>query len=364
MAKGIVKGTITDTIDSAFYPVDSSGNPLSPGVYSASGVKIGDNVGEYVTSYYKTVQTDDGQNTYLVRETQITDPFYTWEQIDGKWKITWYNQEIGWNDNDSTTGTPWNGTVYVKAKEDYLGGNLIETNDSADIEPTGIKLIIEGNPEENWRPLEGMPHVGLPDPRVNVHNLETDENETTWTVYKGTSITPKEQLEALWNAIPIEEVVNASENGQHKRTTGASANVGTAGAGETFTLGSLMSEVAPSFDIDSLINQITASNSSASQEFTYSAYGHESGKITVKVERTVGDQTPATHTANTIGTPTEQYKVTFTYKPYTEAERMNGRVKDPNDPNHHNGSNGRGTEETGEIKSENIHTINVCSPAN
>ena len=38
---------------------------------------------------------------------------------------------------------------------------------------------------------------------------------------------------------------------------------------------------------------------------------------------------------------------------------MNGRVKDPNDPNHHNGSNGRGTEETGEIKSENIHTINV-----
>ena len=220
-------------------------------------------------------------------------------------------------------------------------------------------MVINGTPESTWRSLNGMTPIELPVPRVNVHNLETKEHSTTWTVYKGTSVTPGDQIKSLWNAIPIEEVVNASENGEHKITTGASANVGTTGTGETFTLGSLMSQVAPGFDIDSLINQITTSKSSASQDFVYTAYGHESGKITVKVERTVGNQTPGTHTADTVGAPVEQYKVTFTYKPYTETERMNGKVKNPSDTNHHNGNNGRGTEETGTITSTNTHIINV-----
>ena len=348
ITEGLVRATITDTIDNAFYPVDAQGNPLTAGVYSASDTLI------------QNARISDYVSNGKPLPAHQNDAFYTLEQVGDEWKITWYNQEIGWDDNDSTTGNPWKGTVYVKSKEDYLGGNLIETNDgNAQIEPTGIKLVINGTPETNWRPLEDMPKIDLPVPRVNVHNLETKQNNTTFTVYKGTTVTPKEQLEALWNNIPIEEVVSASENDEHKRTTGASANVGKAGEGETFTVGSLMSEVAPSFDIDLLINQLTVSQASASQEFTYSAYDHESGKITVKVERVIGNQTPAEHTADTVGSPVEQYKVTFTYKPYTETERMNGKVKDQTDTDHHNGLNGRGTEETGEIKSENTHTINV-----
>ena len=348
MAKGLVRGTVTDTIDKGFYPVDVLGNPLSAGVYNANGTRIQN---ARITDYVSNGKpTNAHQN----------DVFYTWEQVGDEWKITWYNQEIGWNDNNNTTGNPWTGTVYVKAKEDYLGGNLIETNDgNAQIEPTGLKLVINGTPETEWRSLEKMNAIDLPVPRVNVHNLETNENSTTFTVYKGTSVTPKEQLEALWNNISIEEVVNASEDGQHKRTIGATANVGNEGTGETFTLSSLMSEVAPGFNIDTLIDQITAVNASASQEFIYTAYGHESGKITIKVERTLGNQNAETHTADTVGTPVEKYKVTFTYKPYTEVERMNGKVKDPTDKDHHNGTNGRGAEETGEIKSENTHTINV-----
>ena len=348
MAEGLVRGTVTDTIDKGFYPVDAQGNPLSAGVYRANGTRIQNaQISNYVSNGKPTAAHQN-------------EVFYTWEQVGDEWKITWYNQEIGWDDNNASTGNPWTGTVYVKAKEDYLGGNLIETNDgNAQIEPTGIKLVINGTPESSWRPLENMTPIDLPVPRVNVHNLETKENSTTWTVYKGTSVTPKDQIKALWDAIPIEEVVSASEEGQHKRTTGASANVGTAGAGETFTLGSLMLEVAPTFNIDNLINQITATKNSASQEFTYSAYGHESGKITVKVERTVGNQTPAAHTADTVGSPVEQYKVTFTYKPYTETERMNGKVKDPTDADNHNGPAGRGEEETGTITSTNTHTINV-----
>ena len=347
MAKGLVKGKITDTIDKGFYPVGSNGDPITAGVYNASGKLINLDISSYVSN---------GKPSSWHQN----EMFYTWEQVGDEWKITWYNQEIGWDDNNTSSGNPWAGTIYVKAKEDYLGGNLIETNDShAQIEPTGIKLVINGTPETNWRPLENMTPIDLPVPRVNVHNLETKQNNTEWTVYKGTSITPKEQLEALWNAIPIEEVVSATEDNAHKITTGSGANVGTSGTGETLTLGSLMSEVDPSFNIDTLINQISTTKTSASTEFTYTAYGHESGKITVTVERTAGEQTPATHTADIVGASVEQYKVTFEYKPYTEVERMNGKVKDPTDTDHHNGSNGRGAEETGSIKSENTHTINV-----
>ena len=355
MAEGLVRGTVSDTIDKGFYPVDAQGNPLSAGVYK-NGTRIQNaQISDYVS----------GGKPTAAHQNEV---FYTWEQIGDEWKITWYNQEIGWDDNDSTTGNPWTGTVYVKAKEDYLGGNLIETNDgNAQIEPTGIKLVINGTPESNWRPLEDMSKIDLPIPRVNVHNLETKENSTTWTVYKGTSVTPKEQLEALWDAIPIEEVVSSSENGQHKKTTGAAANVGTAGNGETFTLGSLMAEVAPDFNIDSLIDQITSTKNSASTSFEYAAYGHKSGTITVKVERTVGNKTPAEHTADTVGSPVEQYKVTFTYQPYAENQRHSlisegwseAEQQDFEKNGYHNGPNGRGTEETGEIKSENTHTINV-----
>ena len=348
MTKGLVRGKITDTIDKGFYPVDVQGNPISTGVYSADGTRIsGVQISDYVSNGKPTTAHQN-------------EAFYTWEQVGDEWKITWYNQEIGWDDNDTTTGNPWTGTVYVKAKEDYLGGNLIETNDGhAQIEPTGLKMVIDGTPEANWRPLEGMTPIDLPVPRVNVHNLETKENSTTWTVYKGTTVTPGVQIRALWNSIPIEEVVSSTKDNAHKITTGSAANVGTAGTGETFSLGDLMSEVAPSFNVDTLINQITESKNSASQEFNYTAYGHESGKITVNVERIKGNQTPAVHTAETVGTEVEQYKVIFTYKPYTETERMDGKVKEPSDTEHHNGEAGRGAEETGTMTSTNTHTINV-----
>lgn len=357
MAKGFVKGTITDTVDKAFYPVDANGKPLSAGVYNTNGFINGAEISDYVS----------GGNPTAAHK---YDEFYTVEQVGDNWKITWYNQKIGWDDGLAETGNPWNGTFYVKAKEDYLGGNLIETNTDAKIKPTGLKLIIDHQEEENWRDLEGMPEIGYPVPRVNVHNLETDGHTTTWTVYKGTSISPKDQLRALWDQIPIEEVVSATENNAHKVTTGQAANVGSAGQGETFPLGSLMAEVAPDFDINSLIGQITASNASVSEGFDYNAYGHESGRITVTVERTKGNKTPEEHTADTVGQEVEQYKITFTYKPYTEAERRQKLIDADelddagiNENDYHNGPNGRGREENGTITSTNTHTINVYEKA-
>ena len=347
MAKGLVRGTITDTIDSAFYPVDADGNPLTAGVYNSIGGKInGAQVGSYTSS----------------------DPYYTWEQVGDNWKITWYNQEIGWDDDDLRTGEPWNGTVYVKAKEDYLGGNLISTNDgNATIEPTGIKLVINGAPETNWRPLQWDDPIKLPVPRVNVHSLESDGNSTTWTVYRDTSVTPKEQIKALWENVPIEEVVSETVNHNHKVRTQNGQNVGTNGDGETFKLKDLLDEMGIHFDIDSLIDRLGsgANASVTSAPITYTAYGHESGAITVKLERTAGTKPVTEHGADVVtgGGPSEQYKLTVTYQPYSETVRDGVIVSKPESgyedhTNHHNGSGERG-DEAGPITSTNTHTINV-----
>lgn len=301
------------------------------------------------------------------------EAFYTWEQVGDEWKITWYNQSIGWDDNDATTGEPWTGTVYVKAKEDYLGGNLIATNDgNAQVEPTGIKLVIDGEAEDHWRPLDGMTPVDLPVPRVNVHNLESGSNSTTWTVYKDTTVTPADQIRALWNNIPIEEVVSSTDGGNHKVTTGASANVGTSGTGETFKLADLLTEFdcktvnGVAFNIDTLINSLGsgASASVTSDPIIYNAYGHESGTITATLKREAGNAALTQHNADTVGTPAEKYSLTVTYQPYSESVREEKIVTNQesgytDNTDHHNGSAGRGTEETGTITSNNTHTINV-----
>ena len=75
MAEGLVRGKITDTIDSAFYPVDINGNPLSAGVYNASGKIDGVQIGDYVTGGKPTTAHAD-------------EAFYTWEQVGDEWLIT------------------------------------------------------------------------------------------------------------------------------------------------------------------------------------------------------------------------------------------------------------------------------------
>ena len=211
-----------------------------------------------------------------------------------------------------------------------------------------------------------MTPVDLPVPRVNVHNLETDGNETTWTVYKGTSVTPKDQIVALWNAIPVEEVVSETAGGNHKVTTGQTANVGTNGEGETFKLADLLTELGSTFDINSLIDNLgTGENATVTSDpISYTAYGHESGTITVTLKREVGTAAVTQHNAESVGSRVEKYSLTVTYQPYSENVReskiaTNQESGYTDNANHHNGQAGRGAEETGTMTSTNAHTINV-----
>ena len=88
-------GSVSDTIDPAFYPVAKDGTPLQAGV-------------QY---------EDENGHAYTLAK-------------DGEtWTVNWNDQSFGWAYNDMGGKQPgWRGTIYVKAKENFLGGNAIKTN--------------------------------------------------------------------------------------------------------------------------------------------------------------------------------------------------------------------------------------------
>ena len=199
LKKAIVKGDIVDSISEAFYPIDlKDGSPLAAGnVIDLYGEKIAD-------SEANLTATQKAAGYGIVR----------YDNQTGIYTIKWSEQEFTWD--------PWHGTVYVKAKEDLLGGNAVNTNSSgAKVEATHYKAEGSGV----WVPLKAMVEEGgngyvetydkiinLPSPKVNVNELAFNGNETTWTVYLGTEVDPKEELKRLYDAIKVSEVVTQAND--------------------------------------------------------------------------------------------------------------------------------------------------------
>lgn len=86
---GFTNATVTDVIDPAFIVTDELGNPLPDGTVFDGGV----------------LTTD----------------------ADGNQKIVWTAQDIPY-DKDHPNQPTWSKTIYVKAKEEFIGGNDITTN--------------------------------------------------------------------------------------------------------------------------------------------------------------------------------------------------------------------------------------------
>ena len=99
MEEASVNTDITDTVGEAFYLVDkNTGLPLSKG----DMLDINGNI-----------TTDPDEAAGIVQE-------------DGR-TVKWIDQSV-----DGSNG--WHGTIYVKAKEDLIGGNAVKTNEEARIE--------------------------------------------------------------------------------------------------------------------------------------------------------------------------------------------------------------------------------------
>ena len=343
-------GSMTDTVDPAFYPVDINGSPISEGIYAADG------------SVLMNVPTDNSA-------------YYVWENNNGTWTITWYNQAFAWAEGD-TPG--WQKDFYIKAKEDFLGGNLISTNTGNNNGLTSSSYL---KADTSTTPLS-TPVTGNFDyaPIVNVDELHMEGNNTEWTVYLGTEVNPAEQIMYLLNQIPVKQVVRPGGTddagiymtgaGQmyYPHDSSAVDNVDEAapgkGASQTlplshyvdFTSANITQALQDALTQLGQVDEVTVGN------IIYSEYGHAAGIFTITVKKDVNseaaaDGAPASHETKLVGDEVEKYTLTVKYTPYTEGAATTYEHTVPG------GSSGQVTNGSGqnEVKSVNSHVINVIA---
>ena len=191
IAEATVVGKVEDTIDECFYPVDRDGNAIPEGSYIDTSGKVIAEPGDKETMPYGKI-----------------------EKSGDNYKVTWYNQDISWDG--------WHGRIYVKSKEDYLGGNAINTNKGeAVITPEKFYVSLDSNtgkPNTVTLPAnKAEMTVSLPTPYVNVDELALSQEKTEWTVYLGDTVDPLTHLKGFYDDIKVLEVVTES-SGDHVKT--------------------------------------------------------------------------------------------------------------------------------------------------
>ncbi|MBQ9662950.1 MAG: LPXTG cell wall anchor domain-containing protein, partial [Oscillospiraceae bacterium] len=327
-----LKGQVTDVIDSAFYPVTSDGTPLADGDWITLN-------GEKVAAENKNaagqVKYDSGSNI---------------------WSVCWKDQQFDWPTKDSAgniTGSGWKGVLYVKAKENFLGGNAISTN-AAGSEIKAEKYISRTGSEMN---LTDEHSTDLLTPHVNVDELALTEANTEWTVYLGTEVNPKDQLKKLLRGIDIRKVVSGDTN--EMITSKDQMLAGTSVSSKTMKLTEYLG-----LDTDDKINAlITELLSSGSKTFQYNsstmttAYGHGYvGDIVVSLENTTGCYSKDNHATEEVGTDAE-FTLKVEYIPKDQATR-NVELS-ITDGDYHTTAGGSAGDATGTMTSVNTHKIIV-----
>ena len=281
---------------------------------------------------------------------------------DGTYYIRWQNQTI------SSSG--WKGTFYVKAKEDFIGGNAIDTNKDAYVTVNDATMEMDT-------------------PTVNVHLLELNQNSSQLTVYLGDTInggnsSPRDVLRDFYNQIGFGKIQDESQITYLEMLNRLEPDSSTADGLERnffflkYALG--YQDTDGNWIPRILTNDEWATlESGGSLTFPYvyddaSSHGNV-GQFIVTLNKTGG--TYDEHTADSAcqpggmpltedcTDPAETYTLTVTYTAYELGEQ--GRPQ----TNVNNGTGSPGTEVTKEAKglnngqgiitSENIHEVHVIS---
>ena len=344
MVDAAVQGDVTDTIGQAFYPVDKmTGRPLTAG---------------NMIDLEGNITTDSSKPHGIV----------TYDAAKAEFGVKWETQTFTWDG--------WHGTVYVKAKEDLLGGNAVKTNDGDAIFEAKTYKTGEDKPAVpladkkyiNDDPTQGEdPHYARflyrESPRVNVNELTFTMNDTDWTVYLGTEVDPKEQLKRLWENIYVEEVIRKNHgvdiDGNNMPETGSASDDNTwypveidsigddresvgIGDKETFAMNDLIRALAeipgknyawwnysshePKWDV--FLAQVLTTEGIVIDYDVYSLNGNDSSTIKITLDKAIlpGEETDlinhsphATTAVNTTDTDDEGQDVDVSAEKYTLA---------------------------------------------
>ena len=112
---------------------------------------------------------------------------------NNKWNVSWGSNTNNGRDRLYYDHPGWEGTFYVKAKEDFIGGNAIDTNKSASVTVHGAVKEFEI-------------------PTVNVRLLDMNEHSSETTVYLGDLVNGKEHhpvssLMEFWDSTTVTKLI-------------------------------------------------------------------------------------------------------------------------------------------------------------
>ena len=287
--------SIVDVIDARFELTEDSVNNLAQKEIAG---KIGTvtKVNELNTEI--TWKDDKDKDKEVGKVTIVKNP-------DGTTTITWTGAaaKIGNKAATEEADRGWHASLQVKAKDDFIGGNMIPTNGTA----SGIYL-------------NGGGVKKFDQPSVNVRLLDLTIDSKNTTVFKGDPISAQNFRNELAETIGVVEL-----DGKTKTVTGVTPLDPTG----KVKLPELMDD-----DIQKLVtSKKLVIGEKQDYKYTYPGSADAVGYFTYTYELVKGNNA-GEHTATTDGDEVEKYQLTVTYHPYSISDRKSilseTGIKDPN----------------------------------
>lgn len=286
--------SIVDVIDARFELTEDSVNNLAQKVIAGKKGKVNNSKTEIIWK--------DDENNEVGKVTIVKD------QKNGTTTITWTGAaaKIGNAAATAEADKGWKASFQVKAKDDFIGGNMIPTN-GAD---SGIYL-------------NGGGVKKFEQPSVNVRLLNLAIGSKNTTVFKGDPISAQNFRNELAETIGVVEL-----DGKTKTVTGVTP-LDTTGK---VKLPELMDD-----DIQKLAtSKKLVIGEKQDYKYTYPGSADAAdavGYFTYTYELVKGNNA-GEHTATTVGDEVEKYQLTVTYHPYSISDRKSilseTGIKDPN----------------------------------
>ena len=291
---------IVDTIDPRFELTKNGLNQL------ANNCHLGE----------ETIETKDGSTEIIWKDSKTKEELGKVTIIknsNGSTTITWTGgaAKIGNKEATETKDQGWKASFQIKAKDDFIGGNMVPTN-GAD---SGIYLD-----NESTRFFD--------QPSVNVKLLSLSIGNDETTVFKGESIDPSGYANELAKTLKVVEL-----DGKTTTITGMNPVTGE-GDSKTPTFPTLMGDQKKELTEKGTITLDTNKDGSHQYEYTYPGTNEPVGYFTYtyKLSDNPGGNM-GVHEASTVGKAVEKYELEVTYYPYSKDTRKGmdalNNVKEP-----------------------------------
>ena len=280
---------IVDTIDPRFELTEVGLNQLANNCHLGKGTIIKNSDGsKEITWKDSKTQEELGKVTII-------------KNSDGSTTITWTGgaAKIGNKEATETKDQGWKASFQIKAKDDFIGGNMVPTN-GAD---SGIYLD-----NESTRFFD--------QPSVNVKLLSLSIGNDETTVFKGESIDPSGYANELAKTLKVVEL-----DGKTTTITGMNPVTGE-GDSKTPTFPTLMGDQKKELTEKGTITLDTNKDGSHQYEYTYPGTNEPVGYFTYtyKLSDNPGGNM-GVHEASTVGKAVEKYELEVTYHPYSKETR-------------------------------------------